>query len=83
MNENDKKMVEVFTKLEEEGVNPDSYQHLDPQGLGDTIKDIFEAVGVTEEVIKKITGIKLCNCDARRKFFNKVLPYWWKNKEES
>ena len=79
-NKDEEKMFKVFQELEKEGVTPASYQHMDPEGLGDTLKNIFEKIGVTEALVQKVFMSKSCNCDARRKFLNKVVPYWWKKK---
>lgn len=46
------------------------------RGLGDTIAVITEATGIDKLVktVERVTG-RRCNCNARRAYLNKILPY--------
>jgi hypothetical protein len=74
--ESAKKLDEVVEHLEnQEGVTLENYQHKDPEGLGDTLENVFKSFGITEDTIKGWTGLKGCGCEKRKKFLNKVFPY--------
>ena len=68
------KLDEVVTALEQEGVTLENYQER-KDGLGDVIGNIFSKLGVTEETVKKWSGIGGCGCQKRKKFLNKIIPF--------
>lgn len=47
-----------------------------PEGLGDTLKGLFEKIGADKAaaLYTKLTG-KACGCEGRRKWLNKWWPY--------
>jgi hypothetical protein len=76
---------EVINKFREEGV--DQYvQHAAEAkgGLGDTIENVLNKLGVTSERIERIFNVDSggCGCGARKKFLNNLFPYFNKYKEE-
>ena len=44
-------------------------------GLGDSISKVLSAFGITEERFSNLFNIGGCNCDGRKEFLNKILPY--------
>ena len=72
-NEQDK-LDQVVTALEQEGVNLESYQNK-KEGLGDVISNVFSKLGGTEETVEKWSGIGGCGCQKRKKFLNKIIPF--------
>ena len=45
------------------------------EGLGDLIHATLNKIGITEERFKQVLQLKECNCNARRKFLNKLIPF--------
>jgi predicted flap endonuclease-1-like 5' DNA nuclease len=45
------------------------------EGLGDLIHATLNKLGITEERFKQVLQLKECNCSARRKFLNKLIPF--------
>ena len=45
------------------------------EGLGDLIHATLNKLGITEERFKQVLQLKECNCNARRKFLNKLIPF--------
>lgn len=47
-----------------------------PQGLGDTVEDVFSYVGVNKVVkaVERVTK-KDCGCGKRKDKLNKLVPY--------
>ena len=45
------------------------------EGLGDLIHATLNKIGITEERFKQVLQLKECNCSARRKFLNKLIPF--------
>ena len=48
-------------------------------GLGDLVEYLLKKVGITEERVKRILGIKECGCKNRKDFLNKLFS-WRKDK---
>lgn len=56
---------------------------VEPRGLGDDLKRIFDETGVTI-VFEKVTstlGVKDCGCKERQEKLNELFPY--KNEEDN
>lgn len=52
-------------------------KRVEPRGLGDTLKNIFDTTGVTV-VFEKVTttlGIEDCGCKERQEALNELVPY--------
>jgi hypothetical protein len=64
-------------ELYEEGVVIDTINE-ENTGLGDSIERALSKVGVTSEKIEKIFGVGGCECGARKKFLNKLFPFFRK-----
>jgi len=49
----------------------------EPKGFGDTLKNIFDATGVTKvvETVTDALGIEDCGCGKRQELLNNLLPY--------
>ena len=47
------------------------------EGLGDTVKYIFDQTGISYAVKKasESLGIKDCGCDKRQELLNNIFPY--------
>lgn len=58
------------------GTNCDDIPIKKSRGLGDTVKKLADATGITRVVkaIERITG-KQCNCPKRQDNLNKLFPY--------
>lgn len=72
------RLEKAISELEKHGINPDNVHELaekESAGLGDTIEKALKKVGITEDLVKKLTGLKECGCTKRKKFLNKVFPY--------
>lgn len=54
-----------------------NYKRVEPKGLGDTLKEIFDKTGVTIvfQKVKSELNIEDCGCDKRREALNKLFPY--------
>ena len=46
-------------------------------GLGDDLKKVFDATGISKVVEKttELLGIEDCGCSGRQQFFNELVPY--------
>ena len=64
-------------ELYEEGVVIDTINE-ENTGLGDAIEKALSKVGVTSEKIEKIFGVGGCECGGRKRFLNKLFPFFRK-----
>lgn len=71
---------DVIKEMEQEGVTLENFKEKDPEGLGDTIANVLNKFGFTEEWVEKAFGIKGCGCQKRKQFLNQIFPYRKKEK---
>jgi hypothetical protein len=50
------------------------------RGLGDLVKKGLTRIGITEELVKSVTGKKDCGCGKRQSALNKLVPFGKKDK---
>lgn len=62
-------MDTVFEDLRKQDINE---QTEDREGLGDIVESTLNRFGITEERFKDWFNLKQCNCNARKKFLNRV-----------
>jgi hypothetical protein len=65
---------DFIQEVEQKGVTLENYQARQ-EGLGDLISDTLSKLGITEETVKKWSGIGGCGCGKRKKFLNRILPF--------
>ena len=61
----------IVDELQSQGVTLETKM----DGLGDLVHATLKTLGITEERFKKILGVDECNCNKRRAFLNKLLPF--------
>jgi hypothetical protein len=66
-------MEQAIAHLENEGVSLENAEQM--EGLGDLLEKTFSTFGITEDRIKRLTGLKECGCTKRKKWLNKVFPF--------
>ena len=66
-------IVDCIALVEGEWLEIDEHHKAYPQsgGLGDMVKSGLEAVGITEDRVKKATGKRECGCARRRASLNR------------
>jgi hypothetical protein len=62
-------MDTVFAELRKQGVNEQTEER---EGLGDVVESTLNRFGITQERFKDWFNLERCDCDARKKFLNKV-----------
>ncbi len=62
----------VISDLETQGV---SFSDTDKTGLGDVLEATLTKFGITQERFKEWTGLKECNCTARKKWLNSLINW--------
>ena len=74
MSNDEAKLDEVVSKLEEEGINPDdSIQN--SLEIGNKVANVLNNIGISPESVQAWLGIKECGCKKRQKFLNGVLSF--------
>jgi len=63
-------MDTVFNELRKQGVNETTED--DMVGLGDVVERTLERFGITQDKFKDWFNLERCDCDARKKFLNKI-----------
>ena len=63
----------LITELESHGATRQNIPLIN--GMGDLIHTALNTLGITEERYKAILGLSECNCKARRKYLNKLIPF--------
>jgi len=76
MQNSQKQLNEVVSKIEEEGINLENYEEK-KEGLGDVINGVLSKLGITEEAVTKWSGLDKggCGCGKKQQFLNKILPF--------
>tara|TARA_Y100000361_G_scaffold130927_1_gene127282 strand:- start:1780 stop:2055 length:276 start_codon:yes stop_codon:yes gene_type:complete len=69
--------------LAEEGLgNEHSIYPENEEGLGTAIESALSKMGITPERVERVFGIKECGCNERKKFLNKLFPFFKKTTEK-
>jgi len=74
IDEAEKQLDNTILEIEKEGVTLQNYQQK-TEGLGDLVEGVLSKIGISEETIKKWSGIGGCGCHKRKKFLNQILPF--------
>jgi len=77
MSEVEKQLDDVISHLEkEENITLENHATHEPEGVGDTLHNVFSKFGITEERISEFFGLTQgCGCNKRRQFLNRIFPY--------
>jgi hypothetical protein len=72
-----KEMNNVISKLEKQGINPNSHMdaNIDQVGLGDMVEKALQSFGITEEKFKEWFNLKECNCSKRKAWLNNLFSW--------
>tara|TARA_A100001201_G_scaffold31974_1_gene34409 strand:- start:158 stop:433 length:276 start_codon:yes stop_codon:yes gene_type:complete len=80
----DKELADKFRQhLAEEGIaNEHSIYPENEEGLGTAIESALSKMGITPERIQRVFGLKECGCKARKRFLNRLFPFFKKTTEK-
>jgi|TARA_B100001939_G_scaffold189616_1_gene163218 hypothetical protein len=80
----DGELADKFMKqMAEEGI--DSEHSIFPEneeGLGTAIESALSKMGITPERIQRVFGINECGCKERKKYLNRLFPFFKKTTEK-
>ena len=68
-------VTRAIAELKKEGIDLDAEGIEVSKGLGDTISKVLSKLGITTDVMKKVSGLQGCGCDKRKEWLNKIFGY--------
>ena len=83
-NLSDDQLADKFREhLAQEGVKDEhSIFPENEEGLGTAIESVLSKMGVTPERMERVFGIRGCGCKERKRFLNRLFPFFKKTTEK-
>ncbi len=82
-NLSDDELADKFmSEIAEDGIDSEHAIH-SGNGVGDAIEGFLTKFGVTPAKIERMFGIGGCGCSGRKKFLNKILPFFNSTKDNA
>jgi hypothetical protein len=71
-----------INSLASDGINESSITEENEDGLGTAIENALSKIGISSQSVERMFGVGGCGCGGRKKFLNKIFPFFKKAQHE-